>query len=96
MSKIILNGQKVIEGEFSFSVSYDESVNPPILQIVGTLSSKAGYLPEITSLENDRYVISGITVKTEHYGSEEDTMLYDFEAKAYGIANNLREVKIVG
>ena len=96
MSKILLNDKQYIDGEFSFDVSYDVSVNPPLMQINGVLSSKNGYLPEIFSLENERYAITGINVYQESFGSEEDTMVYHFEAKAYGLADYLKEVKLNG
>lgn len=96
MSTILVNNEYPVEGEFSFSVSYDDTQRPPIRSINGVFSCKAGYLPEITSLENDRYVLTGIHVHQEDFGSEENTMLYHFEAKAFGMADELKEVKLIG
>ena len=93
MSKVIINDQIEVEGSFSFSTSLDSSVNPPIISINGVFTSAAGYFPEIYSLENERYLITGITVVEESYGSEEDMIAYNFKAKAYGIADKLKEVK---
>jgi len=96
MSKICVNGSFSVEGEFSFDINYDNTQNPPLTRIEGTFASKAGYLPDITSLENERYIISGIHVYQEDFGSEEDTIVYSFNAKAFGLADNLKEVKYIG
>ena len=84
----------IVEGEFSFDVSYDVTSNPPIISINGMFASKSGYFDSITSLENERYFLGGVTVTEESFGSEEDTMLYKFSAKTFAMANELRKVKI--
>ena len=94
--KVCVNGSFMVEGEFSFNVNYDNTQNPPLTSIEGSFASKAGYLPDITSLENDRYIVSGIHVYQESFGSEEDTMVYHFTAKAFGMDDKLKEVKYIG
>ena len=96
MSKVYVNGSFVVEGEFSFHVSYDTTKNPPLMQIEGAFSTASGYIPEITSLENERYILSGIHVTQESFGSEEDIMVYSFTAKAFGMADKLKGVKFIG
>lgn len=95
MSRIIVNGDYVIEGKFSFDVSYDRNSSPQLVNINGVLTSSSGYMPDIRQLENDRYRLTGIFVYKEAYGSEEDEMAYYFAAKSYAMADSLQEVKIV-
>jgi len=95
MSRIMVNGAFCIEGAFSFSSDYDPASNPPLMKIEGTLSSRAGYLPDIRRLENERYLLDGVYVYREGYGSEEDEIVYYFTAKSFAVANRLQEVKTV-
>ncbi len=96
MSKVCINGSFMVEGEFSFSIDYDTTKNPPLMTIEGQFKTASGYLPEINTIENERYLLSGIRVYQEAFGSEEDYVLYSFTAKAFGMADNLKEVKYVG
>lgn len=96
MSKVRVNGEFTVDGEFSFSVSYDTTQNPPVVSIEGAFTSSAGYMPEIHSLENERYILTGVRVHQEGFGSEENAMVYNFAAKSFGIADALREVKYSG
>lgn len=95
MSKIMINSSIPIEGEFSWSI--EKSLNShggvDIVAIDGALTSKCGYLPEITQIENERYVLAGVNVYKESFGSEEDDMVYYFHAKTYGMRPDLQEVK---
>ena len=93
MSKILINDEFTIEGQFSMEAVYDIKSNPPIVNIRGVLTSDKGYLPLINSLENERYRITGVNVYQETYGSEEDMIAYHFSAKSFAIADRLREVK---
>ena len=96
MSKVCVNGSFIVEGEFSFGVAYDMTQNPPLIKIEASFASSSGYIPEIMTLENDRYVVNGIHVTQDSFRSEEDTMLYNFTAKAFGMTDALKEVKYLG
>lgn len=94
MSKILVNNTYIVEGRFSFEAEYDLKANPPIRNIHGTLISGAGYLTPISSLENERYSLTGIYVYKEEYASEENEIAYYFQAKSFAVADSLREVKM--
>ena len=82
MSKIRINKHQSVEGSFSFNASIDNQSKIPILVISGVLET-ADDVSEITMLENERYLLTGIVIKSESYGSEEDLVAYEFLAKEY-------------
>lgn len=94
MSKVLINDSFLIEGRFSFEAKYDLKSNPPVREIKGTLISNCGYLNKITSIENERYVVTGIHIYKEEYASEEDSIAYYFNAKSFAVADRLLEVKV--
>lgn len=94
MSKILINDSFLVEGRFSFEAEYDLKSNPPVREIRGILISDCGYLNGLTSIENERYVVTGIHIYKEEYVSEEDFIAYYFNAKSFAVADKLLEVKI--
>lgn len=95
MSMIRINDSFDIEGKFSFEVSYDRGKNPVITEISGIITAR-GYLPDVRTIENERYRLGGVFVYKESYGSEEDEMAFHFVAKTFAIANSLQGVNIHG
>lgn len=94
MSLVMVNNTTPVEGRFTFSVSYERSMESiDIVSIQGVFVSGAGNLPQITSLENDRYLITGIFVTEKEYASEENNIAYKFVAKQYAMSDKMREVK---
>ena len=80
MSKIKINSRQTIEGTFSFNVSVDKSTKMPILVVKGILET-ADEFSDIAILENERYLLTGIVIESESYGSEDDLIAHDFLAK---------------
>lgn len=81
MSDIKVNDKLMVDGKFSVAAKLDSSVNPPVVVIGGVFQS-ADYIEEITKLENERYIVSGIKVSQESFGSEEEDIYYEFTAAA--------------
>ena len=96
MSKILVNNAVVIDGEFTFDLAIGRGEDQPLNEISGILTTEAGYLSPLESLENERYLLKGIHVYQCKFGSEEDTIAYYFTAKSYGMDNKFEEVKISG
>ena len=84
MSKIKVNDFETIEGVFSFNVAIDRSQKTPVLIISGVLETSEIF-SKLDILENERYKLSGITLQSESYGSEEDNVAYSFIAKSYEV-----------
>lgn len=94
MSLVMVNNSIPVEGKFTFTVSYERSLESiDIVSIKGVFVSGAGNLKQITSLENDRYLITGIFVTEKEYGSEDNNIAYHFVAKQYAMSDKMREVK---
>lgn len=96
MAKVRINGEFNIEARFSFSVEYPPDPTMPLKSIEGVLVSSSGYMPDIRSIENGRYLLTGVYVYAEDYGSDEDEIVYRFRAKSYSMDTRLQEVKTVG
>lgn len=79
MSEILINDTIIVEGELSFKKTVDNSQKPPKLIIEGLLSTHK-YFEEITQVESERYVLKGINVQQESYGSNDFNIVYGFYA----------------
>jgi hypothetical protein len=79
MSDIKVNDKLTVEGKFSVATTVNNATKPPQVQINGVFQS-AEYIEEITKLENDRYVIAGVKISQESFGSEEEDIFYTFTA----------------
>lgn len=87
MASIQINDKHVVEGGFTFSVGYDTTVNPPLIKISGVLVVGGDkYLSDIQKIESEEYVLDGVQVYNEEYGSDTDEIAYSFMAKSYGMA----------
>ena len=86
MTKIIINDEHQIEGDFTFKVSYDSTQNPPRVAIEGVMTSTEPYMEEINRIESARYLLEGVHVYTEEFGSSDKNIAYYFTAKSFSIA----------
>lgn len=84
MSKIKVDDNESVEGSFSFRAFIDKSGAKPLLVIEGVLET-AEPITKITMLENERYKLTGLSLLSEAYGSEEDTVAYSFLADKYEV-----------
>ena len=88
---VVINNSLRIPASFSFETSYDPSSNPPLVVIEGVLSYDGDYLENITSIESERYLLKDVRVYKEAYGSDENTILYYFTAKSYGLSKKVNK-----
>ena len=79
MSEIKVNDRLKVDGKFSVATTINNATKPPQIQINGVFQS-AEYIEEIAKLENDRYVVTGVKVVQESFGSEEEDIYYTFTA----------------
>lgn len=82
MATIKINNSIEVKGKVSFrhSIYLDEERNEwKDDGISGTLVSHK-YIDDIHTIETDRYLISGCTVHTESFGSDDFNIIYDFIA----------------
>ena len=87
MSKIWINDNVPVEGSFSFSVTQDDTQDPPVFAIEGAFQTDEQYFTEISTISNERYRLERVNVYSESYGSEEDMIVYSFRAGAYRMKN---------
>lgn len=87
MSKVLITASTgefiTVEAKFSFDASYDFSTK--VLEISGALSCDGPYLANVDKIESDRYIVEGIRINAESYGSETGEIIYHFTAKSYEI-----------
>lgn len=79
MARIIINKEYEVEGHFSFEISIDKNTTPRIVNIKGAFKTNE-YLPDISTIENERYQLDKVSVYTESFGSDEDQVIYLFTA----------------
>jgi hypothetical protein len=79
MADIIVNDNQVVKGKMTITRTLDIAKEPPVLTIVGQLETHR-YFEEITVLETERYIVKGITVVQESFGSEDFNVVYTFMA----------------
>ena len=87
MAKVLINDKNTIEGNFTFRVSYDNSQKPPLVSIEGILTSEVPYMEVITRIESERYLLDGVHVHAEEFGSNDKNIAYYFTAKSFAIAD---------
>lgn len=79
MAKIKVDGVEV-EGKVSTTMAsrIEDGVN--VLEITGALKTEK-YFEEINKIETNRFDIEGVYVYAEHYGTEENEIVYEFLAE---------------
>lgn len=77
MSKILINGSRTVEGRFSFDLVLDETAEPPVMTRTGTFVTTE-YIEDIWSLQSEDYLLRGVHVFHESYGSEDKAKGYEF------------------
>lgn len=85
MAKIkIKNGNKLYEvkGTFTFEGNLIEVNGEERIEVGGAISTHK-YLEDIQEIESDRYIIKGVRVYNEVFGSEDFNILYNFTADSY-------------
>lgn len=77
MSKVKINNSYIIDGKFTLEIFVDKSSKPNTLYKRGIFETNK-YIEEIHSLENEQYLVTGIDVYKETYGSEDEIISYEF------------------
>lgn len=76
MATIKVNGIEV-EGKLSASTRQDIDNDPNVVENTGVLKTEE-YFEDISKIETDRYKMTGIAVYAEHYGTDNDEIIYEF------------------
>lgn len=79
------NKVKQVKGRLSFETNLVENEDGEKEIVVKGQMTTHRYFEEIEELETNRYIISGITVYNEVFGSEDFKILYNFIATSYTI-----------
>lgn len=83
-NKVVLNDSVEVNGKFSFVAEYDESTK--VLNINGGLVVTGPYIDyNVESIANERYELTGVRIYKESFGSEDDEIVYYFQAQTYSI-----------
>lgn len=80
MAKIIVNNEIKANGKVSVSRTINDEKDG---FIIGGVFSSHLYYENITSLETERFIIEGIEVYQENFGSDDYDILYNFVAKKF-------------
>lgn len=81
MAQITINDKLAVNGKMTFNRTLiaDEEGNNSFL-ITGVLSTHL-YFEEITKIETSRYILNGVEVYQESYGSDDYDIVYSFRSK---------------
>lgn len=87
--EVLLNGTVVAKGAVSASIHNEITKDEldelhQFFTINGVLET-GYYLPDVTSIETNRYYIEDVTVKDEHFGSSENNIIYEFQASIFQV-----------
>ena len=87
--EVLLNGVIVAQGAVSASltkhIEYDDLGEPhPIVEIKGMLET-GYYIRELDTVETNRYLMTGVDVIQERYGSLNNKIIYDFNAGMFQV-----------
>lgn len=96
MAKIIVNNELELNGKITIRRFFDENSK---LHIEGSMATHF-YVEEINTLETSRFLIRGINVQEEVYGSEDYDILYNFTASFLDIKGkytnlNIKDIKCI-
>ena len=80
MSKILVNGNKEVEGKLTVDRELDFNSNPQRIVIIGYFATE-NYFEEITEIETDKLKLKDVFVFKESFGSEEDKIVYELIAE---------------
>lgn len=89
MAKISINEEFIVNGKFTIKRVLNDDNE---LIVIGTLMTHF-YLEEIESLETYRYLIKGIDVREESFGSDDYDIAYTFTAKEIIIKNDMTNLE---
>jgi len=79
MAEIVINDTRYARGKLSITRQADIKSNPTKIVVSGVLSIHR-YFEEITQLETRRYILKGVNVYEEDYGSDDHSIIYKFIA----------------
>jgi len=88
--EVLLNGTIVAKGSVSVSLEgelvEDELTGEPnqLIHINGVMES-GYYIPDLDTIETNRYYIEGVAVSQERYGSLDNTIIYNFSARLFQV-----------
>lgn len=77
MSQFKVNNKIIVEGKMTVEQAAVDSV----LKVSGVFASET-YIDDIKQLECERYIVTGVNVYAEVFGSEEPEIAYHFIASA--------------
>jgi hypothetical protein len=80
MANIIINTNTIVLGRLTVVRAKDNSSGKPMQVISGQLATHK-YFEEIFQIETDRYILKGVDIIQEAFGSEDFDILYTFTAK---------------
>lgn len=91
MAKITLktnNSEEIVNGKMTFKISkiIDDQAMEDIV-CYGKLATHK-YFEEIKEIKTDRFILKGINVTDETFGTNDFNILYDFEASDWEIIEN--------
>lgn len=80
MARLMINGDKTIDGKLTVTRTLVEDENGTQRIVVqGALQTEA-YIEEIDSIDCPRFTVVGVNVMQESFGSEEKDIVYTFTA----------------
>lgn len=77
MAKIIINNENEVNGKLSISRRLVSNDN---IEVTGQLATHR-YFEEIDYIESERYILTGVKIIEEEFGSNDFDILYTFKAK---------------
>lgn len=77
-----------IKGGLTFEAVKLEKEDGEVLDIRGQMSTHY-YIEDISKIETHRYLLTGVEVYRETFGSDDFNILYEFKIKDYHVKNGL-------
>ena len=90
VDEVLLNGTVVAKGSVSVSLESefieDELTEEPWQKITIEGVMETGfYIPDLDTIETNRYYIEGVSVYQERYGSLNNAIIYNFHAQLFQV-----------
>ena len=79
LAELTINKKDKVSGGVSINRELVYAGSNPVLEVTGLMKTDK-YFEEITEIETGRYVIQGVRVTKESFGSDDDEIIYAFRA----------------